>query len=65
MNKEFEKRLMQQQEELNRKFDEEKEHIVTAERDKFEAKVDSIKGQFKAEFERLLKVYSRLIEDLI
>ena len=56
---------MQQQEELNRKFDEEKEHIVTAERDKFEAKVDSIKGQFKAEFERLLKVYSRLIEDLI
>jgi hypothetical protein len=61
MNREFEKRLANQQEELYKKFEEEKENILIIEREKFDSKIDSIKGQFKAEFERLLKVFDFLI----
>ena len=61
MTREFEKRLANQQEELYKKFEEEKENILIIEREKFDSKIDSIKGQFKAEFERLLKVFDFLI----
>ncbi len=50
--------MKKREKELIEKFDKEKDNLVNIERGKFDSKIDSIKSQFKAEFERLLKVRS-------
>ena len=47
MNREFEKRLANQQEELYKKFEEEKENILIIEREKFDSKIGNYVYEMK------------------